>query len=185
MASPAPEFQLPAFENQLVVGAGIEIPGAAGGLRDAMEIEPRVLHQGDRIYVLLECEVAKTRHDPIDKKTFDGPLRRVSVLHTRAGTIMDPEVAKPAVDAQKDRIQKAKEEALGVQRIPGTDADVDLTLVENRLRSMTSTELRELCVAAGVEAAKNASKNKLVALLLREVPDLADRLPAITQDGDE
>lgn len=104
---------LGSFEGTPVSGTGIEIPSAAGGLREALKIDPQVLHKGQRVMVLLDCEVGKIRHDPVkDSEEWN----RVHILATNGATIVDGEVFDEALAAQADRIQKAKDAETGQQR---------------------------------------------------------------------
>jgi len=95
------------FEGDAVESVGIEIPSAAGGLRDALAIDPIVMHKDDESMVLLRCKVQKIRHDPV--KDSDG-WRRVHILETTSATIVDGDVFEEALAAQAERIEKAKAE---------------------------------------------------------------------------
>ena len=48
-----------------MVSAGIEIPSAGGGLHDALRVQPRQLHLGDEVYVVLHLRTKKVRFDPV------------------------------------------------------------------------------------------------------------------------
>lgn len=190
-------FELEPFEGLPVIQAKIEIPDAAGGLREAMAIEPRAWHKGDRCFVLLECLVNKVRVDPITDDLV-GPQARVHVLKTLAGTVLEPDVAKDWIDGQKDRILKAKEQALGIQQVaelnpdgspaPGmgdvspalTDADgfVDPANVRTVLENLSKDDLRAMCKAEGLTHPVKATGKQLVTLLVDKVPDLAEKITA-------
>lgn len=77
LAAALANTELGEFEGKTVLSVGIEIPGAAGGLRDALAIDPIVKHKDDEALVLLRCKVEKLRHDPV--KDTDG-WRRVHIL---------------------------------------------------------------------------------------------------------
>lgn len=193
-------FELEPFEGMPVIAAGIEIPGAAGGLRDAMKVEPRAWHIGDRVFVLLECDVRDVRHPSVDKGDLNGPRRRVHVLDSLAGTVMEPDVAKPAIDAQRERIIKAREEALGIQQLDldgakdggtptaGTDEDgfVDASLVKAALRKLSKDDLRALLDANGILTGytTKTTGDQLIELLVEGVPDLAEQLEKLN-DADQ
>lgn len=72
------------FEGLPVSSAGMEIPGAAGGLREAMKLDPVQLHKGQRVIVVLDTTVDKIRFDPL--KDSDG-WKRVHVLAVEQGLI--------------------------------------------------------------------------------------------------
>lgn len=117
---------LGSFEGTPVVGTGIEIPSAAGGLRDALKIDPQVLHKGQRVMVLLDCEVGKIRHDPV--KDSD-EWNRVHILATNGATIVDGDVFDEALAAQADRIARAKDAESGQQR---TDDAMELAAAHDK-----------------------------------------------------
>ena len=99
------------FEGKPVESATIAIRNTGDGLSKAMEVDPTELHHGQRVYVVLECEVDKVRFDPLkDEET----LERVHVLKAGRATFVDADVVAEALDAQQRRI----EEAAGVQQLP-------------------------------------------------------------------
>lgn len=182
--------ELSPFEGNEVVAAKIEIPGAAGGLRDAMRTDPVELHQGDRVYVLLETDVAKVRFEPVDKENPAGPQARVHVLDVLVGTIVDEGLAGDAITAQRERILEAKEAEAGIQRIPFEELDasevvpaefegVDRWIVEARLRALSKSKLRALCEHLGVDVPKSTTGAVLVDVLLATAGVVA----AISDDG--
>lgn len=102
------------FEGDDVLQSGIEIPGAAGGLRDAMAVDPVRLSKDDEVFIVLRCTVAKVRFEPI--KDTDA-LRRVHILAADEATFVDGDLVREHLAAQSDRIQRAKEAAAGVSRL--------------------------------------------------------------------
>lgn len=106
------------FEGKDVLAARLAIRGAGDGLSDALDIVPVAYHHGDTLFVLLEVTVDKVRFDSL--KDVDAAAR-VHDCKTVVGTIVDPEVAEHMLEEQKRAIALAKEEAEGVQRIPGTE----------------------------------------------------------------
>lgn len=114
LATALANVDLGEFEGARVLGVGIEIPGAAGGLRDALGIDPWLGHKGQTVMVLLECGVEKIRHEPV--KDTDG-WRRVHVLKTTAATIVDGDTFTEALTVQRERIDKAKRDAAGTTSV--------------------------------------------------------------------
>jgi hypothetical protein len=106
------------FEGLAVRQSGIEIPGAAGGLRDPMKIDPQAFRKGERVYVVLECLVDKVRFDPIDHSEPAGDQRRVHVFSVQAATIVDGELVQDHLEAQRVRIERAKDAARGQAKLP-------------------------------------------------------------------
>ena len=122
---PATDRDLTPFEGREVSAATVAIPNAGGGLRKALEVDPVELHQGDRVTIVLDCEVDKIRFDPVKD---DDSLERLHVLKAVRATFIDSDVVRDALDAQQRRI----EEAEGVQQLDldgqgdeGTDPDVE------------------------------------------------------------
>lgn len=118
------------FEGLAVRQVGIEIPGAAGGLRDAMKIEPAEFHKGETVYVVLQCVVGRVRFDPIDKDDPAGDQRRVHIFDVEGATMVDGDLVREHLDAQADRIARAKDRAAGVSRLPTPD-EVERLQVEH------------------------------------------------------
>lgn len=102
---------LQSFEGRAVRTVGIEIPSAAGGLREAMKIEPQEFHHGQKVFVVLECDVAKVRFDPLGDDTDD--LRRVHVFAAEQAVIVDEALVREHLDEQARRIDEAKRRAKG------------------------------------------------------------------------
>jgi hypothetical protein len=113
------------FEGSPVLAARISITGAGDGLSEALDLSPETHHLGAMLYVLLEVEVTKIRHDPL--KDTDG-LARVHVTKASTGVVLDGDVAeemlaghKEAVEAARLDAERVAEDEAGVQRIPGTE----------------------------------------------------------------
>lgn len=100
----ADDATLDPFEGQDVLSVGIEIPGAAGGLREALKIDPVQLHKGDKAYVLLETTTDKIRFDPV--KDSDG-LKRVHILAVEQGMLVDESLVRDHLDRQRERVEAA------------------------------------------------------------------------------
>lgn len=157
---------LPAFEGHAVRRAGIEIPNAAGGLREAMKIDPQVIRQGERRFVVLEVVCQKVRHEPIDAEQPGGDQSRVHVLSAQAATFVDEDLVRDHLDAQKARIALAADDDSGQQRI-GHEQDLMVEHTAGRHK-----RLRKGCPAceqerdlvkqekAAAKDAANAAKNE-------------------------
>lgn len=100
------------FEGRKVDAVGIEIRNSAGGLNEALKVDPAEWHLEDEVVVVLRCKVTKIRHDPL--KDTDG-LRRVHILDAEDATVIEDDgMITTALDEQKKRIELAS----GVQRLP-------------------------------------------------------------------
>ncbi len=104
--------QLTPFDGKPVVRTTISITNAGDGLSDALSIDPQEFHHGDRVFVVLECEVAKVAHVPVDKEVPD-VLVRQHTLRAGVGTIVDESIVAEHVARQADRIDAARRSAKG------------------------------------------------------------------------
>ena len=105
--------ELSEFEGLPVEEVGVEMPNAAGGLQEAMQFDPVEWHKGDEHFIVLRCRVKKIRFDPIEKEDFDGPQRRVHILHVETAAPIEAAHVQKQLAAYQERIQKAKDEAAG------------------------------------------------------------------------
>lgn len=119
MPDPQPG-NLGTFEGSPVVAAAMEIRNAAGGLNEALGIEPQVFNIGDETFALLKVQCKAVEHQPIQKdSTF---LKRVHVFTATDATTMDAAEAEPLIAAQRDRIQRARDAVAGQQRLDDEEA---------------------------------------------------------------
>lgn len=116
------------FEGNDVMAARIEIPGAAGGLRDAMEFDAIELHLGDEVYVAIHCRTKKVRFDP-ESKEHPERLVRVHVLEALTAAFIDDELVGEQLRTHKLRVAKQREEAAGVQQLEDA-LDDDVPAIE-------------------------------------------------------
>jgi hypothetical protein len=107
------------FEGEDVLTATVTITRAGDGLSDALAVHPVELHRGDRVQVVLDCEVAEISFPGI--KGAANALARRHKLVTISATIVDEDVVRAALDATK----RAVEERKGIQSIPFADKDPD------------------------------------------------------------
>ena len=105
------------FCGQSVRQVGIEMPGAAGGLRDPMKIDPQEFDLGDEGHLLLHWRVGKVRFEPIDKDDPAGDLRRVHVFDVDEAAIVDGEEYVRVLAEQRARVALAKEKERGERRL--------------------------------------------------------------------
>lgn len=110
--------QLGSFDGMPIVRTSIAITNAGDGLSQAMRTEPRLLHQGDTVYVVLEAKVQEVHHVPVDKDDPGGVQVRKHKLKAGTATLVDAELVKAHIADQAERNRLAVEAARGVQRIP-------------------------------------------------------------------
>lgn len=109
---------LQSFDGRDVRGTSISVTNAGDGLSKSLKVEPRELHIGEKVYVVLECEVTKLRYAPIGD-TSD--LNRDHVLRAGVGTLVDKDLVNEVVETQRERIRVADDEAKGRQRLDPID----------------------------------------------------------------
>lgn len=102
--------KLSKFEGKQVVTAGLEIRNAAGGLNEALKVDPEEWHGGDEVHVVLRCTVDKIRHDPV--KDMDA-WKRIHILTASDATVIDGTLVEEALTEQAKRI----EEAAGIRQL--------------------------------------------------------------------
>lgn len=129
-ADPVPEekVDLGEYKGYPVLAVGIELPGAAGGLRDPLRTAPMLLQPGEHVFATFECDPHKFRYDPI--KVDDALIgwTLVHVLNVVNATFIDEELVRDHLDEMARRVAErkeadrlAKESKEGVQRIAGVE----------------------------------------------------------------
>lgn len=106
------------FEGRIVTKTTIKIRKAGDGLSTALKTEPKLLHQGDTVHVVLECVVGPITMDPYD----DGVCARVQDLLTNVATLIDTDVVRDAIEQQREKNTVAVELEKGVHRLPTPEA---------------------------------------------------------------
>jgi len=104
------------FEGREVVGSGVELPGASGGLNKALAVNAIEWHHGHKGTLVIEYEVAKVRFEPVGDTQA---LQRVHVCKVLGAAEVDSDLVGEVLEQQKVRI----EEADGVHRLKYVDPD--------------------------------------------------------------
>lgn len=152
-----PSTSLDPFEGQPVLSVGIEIPGAAGGLRESLKIDPVQLHHGEKVYVLLETTTDKIRFDP--EKDEEG-WKRVHVLAVEQGMLVDADLVAEHMAQQKARIAEAHAAAaLEKRRAAGEFTLEEAALDEAHEKGEHASGLVAGCPDCDMEAAAEAAEN--------------------------
>ena len=108
---------LGSFDGREVIKATVAITRAGDGLSAALAVDPQALDLGDKVYVVLECEVGKVSFEPVKDTQH---LARVHTLRTQGATLVDEDLVRKHLDEMQVRI----EEAQGVSRLPmGEDGE--------------------------------------------------------------
>jgi hypothetical protein len=101
------------FEGHPVTASGIEIRNAAGGLTDALKVDPIAWADDEEITVVMRCKVKALRFDQIKDGDGEdsGKRRRVHIMNATEATVVDDEFASKVLKAQRERIAEAKADA--------------------------------------------------------------------------
>lgn len=110
------------FEGRDVVATTVAITAAGDGLSESMSVDPSELELGQRVNVVLQCEVTKIRYEEL-KDT--GVLRRVHILRAGLATIVDDELVQGALLMQAEKLREARELAAGIQHLPLASSNGD------------------------------------------------------------
>lgn len=122
--TPGNPLGLPPFEGDAVTELGIVIPSAGGGFQEPLEVDTQLLDMlapvtaGDKVYVVLELVKRSVIMKPA--KEHDG-WRRVDVFGVDGVAIIEAQQAIGVVQEQRRRVEIAKERALGITHLPGTN----------------------------------------------------------------
>ncbi len=103
------------FEGNPVTTVGVEVRNAGGGLSEALDIEPVILHGGDTVYVVMRCDVTGVNHKPV--KGDEGNWKRIMVMRATDCTILDTAAVRKAIDTQRERIRREHERRKGIDHL--------------------------------------------------------------------
>jgi len=107
------------FEKHDVLGAGMEIPGAAGGLREPLKLDPLELRLEETCYVIMKLKVTRIRFDPV--KDSDGGLTRVHSMEVVEAGFVDKDIAEEQLEETRRRLEEKKildDAAAGTPQLP-------------------------------------------------------------------
>lgn len=106
------------FAGRDVISSAIEVPSAAGGLREAMKFAPVEFDIDEEVYVLLRCTVKKVRYQKIKDTEA---LSRIHIFASDEATFVDGTFAETHLTAQRDKLRRLREEAQGISQLPDAD----------------------------------------------------------------
>lgn len=115
-----PDSALTPFENRPVTRSRIEIPGAAGGLRDAMEFDAREIAHEEELYVLLRVKCTKIRFDEIKDSDCLARVHSLAPVDGSAGMFMPDEVVEKYLSEHREIMDRERKRKTGQEPIPGT-----------------------------------------------------------------
>jgi hypothetical protein len=109
------------YRGRDVLRTTIAVRNAGDGLSEALGIDPQELAIGSKVVLVLECEVKGHDYEPIPNTQA---LVLKQVLRAGTATLIDADVVREALHAQRERIDKAKAEASGQPRMIDTSGQV-------------------------------------------------------------
>lgn len=102
------------FDGRDVLGTTIAVTGAGDGLSQALRLDPTVLHIGEKVFVVLEAEVVKVRHEGIKDTEA---LTRVHMVRAGTAALVDESEISEMLERQRERLRLAQEKKDGIQRL--------------------------------------------------------------------
>ena len=111
------------FEGLPVTECAVALVRTGDGLSEAMQVDPVELHQGDKVFMVIEGQVNRIRFDPASKDDVDGSQKRTHTITARAGTIVPEGDVAALLAAQQERNLKAREAAAGIEPLPFDEED--------------------------------------------------------------
>lgn len=96
------------FEGETVDEVQVRIINAGDGLSGALEIDPKVLHLGDRFACVLIGEVTQVNHKKKSNKDADDTRIRLHTVTTTGITEVEIDMAKKILMAAADNLARAK-----------------------------------------------------------------------------
>lgn len=114
------EMGLPDYGGKQVLRTKVSIRNAGDGLSEGLQVEPILYEIGTRLTVVLDVEVVKHNHGPLRGKDTDY-LEVEQVLRASTAVVTEATGIRKALDRQRAKIDRAREAAAGVERLPGVD----------------------------------------------------------------
>lgn len=109
------------YHGQAVTAVGVTISNAGGGLHEPLEVDLEMIDKlanieiGDTVYFLIRADCNGVGYKPV--KGDEGTLRYIPGFHATDTTIIDDEWAVKAINEQREKIQRLKDEAEGKLRL--------------------------------------------------------------------
>lgn len=104
-------------DGKEIIGCAIAVRQAGDGLSKAMQVEPQIIKDGTRVFIVMEGTVHGI--DYKDVPNNDRATMRVHVVKAGTATLVDEEFAREVLDKQAAKI----EEYQGINRLDFTDGD--------------------------------------------------------------
>lgn len=98
-------------DGKEIIGCGVAVRNAGDGLSQALEVEPVIIKDGTRVFILMEGKVEGVDYKPVKNNEFK--TIRVHIVKAGTATLVDKEFAQELLDKQAAKI----EEFRGVTRL--------------------------------------------------------------------
>lgn len=110
------------FEGRNVTKTTVAVRNTGDGLSEAMSVAPQELVVGQKVFVLMECEVTGIQHERIKAgKDYTSDLERKARLLAGTATLVEADFAKEKLDEQRLLIEQAQ----GIERLDFEGDDDD------------------------------------------------------------
>jgi hypothetical protein len=109
------------FEGTPVTRSGAKINSAQKALNNTLEVTPMYGKKGDSGYIVLRYDITDISHPNV--LGHEDQSRRVHTLHITDAVLMDTPAIEKAINSQREKIIRAREEKDGIQRIIPNDAN--------------------------------------------------------------
>ncbi|MBU6429568.1 MAG: hypothetical protein KGR26_11185 [Cyanobacteria bacterium REEB65] len=122
--------QLPLFDGKAVHKASVRITKTGDGLSEAFDLDPNALELGQHVCFVVRGIVTQVNHRT-KGDAEDGEVNRQHTVAAEDIAIIDPGVADKMISAEKDRLQRLKDERDGQERL-GLNEDAPKNVVQPR-----------------------------------------------------
>lgn len=131
------------FEGETVDEVQVRIINAGDGLSGALEIDPKVLHLGDRFACVLIGEVTQVNHKKKTNKDADDTRIRLHTVTTTGITEVEIEMAKKILQAASDNLARARTARDEQQQLDFDDATEGQEIIAARAEQAQRDALDE------------------------------------------
>lgn len=102
------------FEGCPIIGTKIDVPNIGGGFGMALDLDPVVMHKGERVKILVDAEVVQIAFPPVKDSDDVYRLHRLSAV---TATFVEGDVFEEALEAHREKVAKAERDASGESSI--------------------------------------------------------------------
>jgi len=105
-------------DGRPVISTGVVIRKTGDGLSEAMKTEPRVISQGETVYLVIEATCVDV-HYPVEDRhnPTEGGVQRLHVLDAGTSAFLDEELVRNAIKDQREANLQRQEREDGVMRL--------------------------------------------------------------------